>query len=506
MGIRIILLASIFVLSVTIPSFAAQLRVFVAGIDTVGVPDSKEMKVTLQTLLASRLNGPDITAVATAAEADALISGTCTTIGTVFSIDVLAKTVDGTLLTRAFVQGDTMNELIPSVGKLAEKLSSELVKSSSKLQLHNISPRGMTAARPDGADPAAVVVADKANIERAADEFIKSGSEKRKTDASWQSRRLTGAANLMAVGRVLPDGNRQLFLAEGQRLSYYLQGSDMKLVSETEFSPSGKIVSVDTVSGSDGILDIYVTIIRAGEPSSQVWRLKADKLVLVVKDLPYFFRSANLGGGQTKLYAQSMGRDVDFYGDVAEASRAGSVISLKNPIKMPRYGMIYNFNQFRDGDGKINTVVINNDGYLIVFDPQQKELWRSSDKFGGSELYFQTENGVDARVSLEPYRRVFMNQRIQVLPDNEILIGKNVGTWVVGNARSYQKGAVYSLVWNGSSLDEKWRTRETTNYMPDYYFDTDHNELIMLQMVQRPGFTDRGASSLSVKKLGNPNP
>jgi hypothetical protein len=37
--------------------------------------------------------------------------------------------------------------------------------------------------------------------------------------------------------------------------------------------------------------------------------------------------------------------------------------------------------------------------------------------------------------------------------------------------------------------------------MPDYWFDEGRNELMILQTVQRPGISDRGASSLSIKKV-----
>jgi len=149
----------------------------------------------------------------------------------------------------------------------------------------------------------------------------------------------------------------------------------------------------------------------------------------------------------------------------------------------------------------IYTVVINPDGYLVVYDQQMDELWRSTDKFGGSELYFQKEDLSNIRVTGEKYRWIFMDQRIQVSPKGEILVGKNEGFWVLGNARSYKSGAVYCLVWNGSGLDEKWRTRETQNYMPDYLFDSERNELLLLQTVQRTGVTKRGASSLLIKKV-----
>jgi hypothetical protein len=94
-----------------------------------------------------------------------------------------------------------------------------------------------------------------------------------------------------------------------------------------------------------------------------------------------------------------------------------------------------------------------------------------------------------------------MNQRVQITSKGDILVGKNDGFWVLGNARSYKKGAVYSMGWNGSSLEEKWRTRDTQNYMPDYYFDEARNELLILQTVQRPSLNGRGAASLAIKKV-----
>jgi hypothetical protein len=484
------LLASLLVPLTVVPSFAVQLRVYVADMNTTGAQNRDEMKVTLQTLLASRLNGDRIAVVGSAAEADAVVSGTYISIGKIFSVDAIAKSPDGKkTVARAFVQGETQDELIPAVGKLAEKLTAELMKAFPGGQPVVAAPQALLTPVP----PTVVSPPDG--------DIIKPRSQEPKATAEWLSGRLSGAANLMAVGMTFPDGSRDVFLAEEQRISYYRQGRDMKLVAEAELRSADKIISLDTLVNRDGTMDIYVTIVHASELASQVWQVKGDKLLLVAEKLPYFFRSMNIQGGAKKLYAQAMGRGDDFYGDVAEADRNGSTIAMKNPLKMPRYGTIYSFNQFRDGEGKTFTVVISPDGYLVVYDQQMNELWRSNDKFGGSELYFQKDDASNIRVTGEKYRWIFMNQRIQVSSKGEILVGKNDGFWVMGNARSYKSGAVYCLVWNGSSLDEKWRTRETQNYMPDYFFDDTRNELLILQTVQRPGFINRGASSLSIKKV-----
>jgi len=497
----VVLLAVLLVPLVALPAFGAQVRVFVADMNALGVQNRDDMKVTLQMLLSSRLTGDKIIAVSSASEADVIVSGTYVIIGKVFSMDALAKTTTGKTLTRAFVQGEGQDELIPAVGKLADKLSVELGKvysSGQDLAVH-ISP--VLPAQVPLSAPKSDLIKNEQQLRIApAGEFIKPREQEQGNTGGWLSKRLDGAANLMAIGRSLPDGSREIFLAEDNRISCYLQGKDMKLVAEAELSAAEKILSLDSMEEGDGTLDIYVTILRSDELASQVWQMKGDKLVRLVEKLPYFFRADSLAGGPKKLYAQAMGRDDDFFGDVSEATRNGSNIILKNPIKMPRYGNIYSFNQLRDSDGKTSTVVLNPDGYLIVYNQALIELWRSNDRFGGSELFFQKEDS-NPRVSGEKYRWVFMNQRIQVTSKGEVLVGKNEGFWVLGNARSYKKGAVYNMIWNGSSLEEKWRTRDTQNYMPDYFYDGARNELLILQTVQRPGVTTRGASSLAIKKV-----
>lgn len=476
------------------PSFAEQIRLFVSGVETVGVQNKDEMKTIVQTLLASRLNSAGITAVESLAEADVVVSGTYISTGKLFSIDAVAKTTAGKTLTRAFVQGEKADDLIPSVGLLAEKLSTELV---------NVYARDKSAVPVQAAAVAPVIEIPRntAIVTAPVSDLIKPQAQEPRVSSDWLSTRLTGAANLLALGVTLPDGSREIFLAEAHRLAYYRKSGEMKLVSENELSPAEKIISLDTLQGSDGSVDIYLTVVRRNELASQVWQVKGDKLVLVADKLPYFFRTASLSGGPKKLYVQTMGRNEDFYDTVAEATRSGSTIVLKTAIAMPRYGTIYSFNQFRDRDGKVLTTVINPDGYLIVYDQQLKELWRSNDKFGGSELYFQKDDDLNMRLTGELTRWIFMNQRIQVSAKGEIVVGKNDGFWVLGNSRSYKRGAVYCLTWNGSSLEEKWRTRDTQNYMPDFFFDEARNELLMLQTVQRPGMSERGASSLTIKKV-----
>jgi hypothetical protein len=496
------ILVAVLLMSLTLsvaPAVAAQMRLFVADVSVVGVQNKDEMKTTLQTLLASRLNGGTVLAVGSAAEADAVVSGSYVSIGKVFSVDALAKTVGGKTLARAFVQGDTQDELIPAIGTLAEKLVAELAKvpvtSEEKLlaELARV-PETDQLVRPSASVPKGAATPTG--------EFIKPQEVSRNDSGGWQSKRFEGAASLMAAGRTRADGSRELFLAEARRIAYYRQGKEMVLIAEAELAEPRKIISLDTLEDGAGALDIYVTVIRAGELSSQIWQVSGDKLVLVADQQPYYFRAFSVAGGPKKLFAQTMGRDdADFFGDVFEATRSGKTITIKTAIKMPRYGNIYTFNQFRTSDGTLLSAVISPDNYLIVYDGNLKELWRSNDKLGGSELYYQRDDSSKMWTTGDQYRWIFMNQRIQVTSKGAVVVGKNEGFFVLGKARTYKTGTVYCFVWNGSTLDEKWHTRVTQNYMPDFHFDEARNELLMLQTVQRPGISERGASSLMIKKV-----
>jgi hypothetical protein len=500
----IVLLAALFIPLAALPALAAQVRVFVTELNAVGVQNRDEMKVTLQTLLASRLTGDRIVTVGSAAEADVVVTGTYVTIGKVFSVDALAKTTGGRTITRAFVQGESQDELIPAVGKLAEKLSAELAKVPADGAAPILPAATIPVSKANG--PSEIIRQGKEEIRKVPEgEIIRQEPKQTRTSASgekgWISKQLPGAAQVLAVGATLPDGSREIFLGQNNRVLYFRQGEVMKLMATVDFMATEKVISVDKADADgDGRQVIYITVVRSGELASQVWEVQGDRLVKIAGDLPYYFHAISLGGGPNRLYLQEMSRDADFYGPVYEASRTGTKITKKGPIKMPRYGNIYNYNQFRDRDGNQLSVVIGSDNHLIVYNKDLKEIWRSNDKYGGTDLYFLREDE-NVRVTGEQYRKIYLEMRIHVTAGNEIMVGKNDGTFVVGNARLYKKGAVYCFEWDGSSLDELWRTREVQNYMPDYWFDAGRKELLMLLMPLKPGPGEDGTAALAIKKV-----
>jgi hypothetical protein len=511
---RLIML--ILMLLVTVPAFAAApLRVYVAEFNAVGVQAKDDTKVVLQSLLASRLSNDKLLAVATAAEAEVIVTGTYISIGKQYNIDAVAKSSGGQTVTRTFVQGEGGQEaLFSAIPKLADKLTADLTR---QLDAGSIT-RGVvvpvfvgvaaTAApkpgSPDIVRSGTVAVA-AGDLQRAPQgDIIKPQAFYRGAPNKGEIKRLDGMFNVLAVAETDASGKRLLFMAQERSVQLIREGESRPMAG-FGLGPDYKILSLDyVVADASGKPKLFVTVVRGGEVASQVWELKNNKLVKVAEDLQYFFRAIALAGGELKLYAQEQGRKADrYYGEVYEAGLQGNKIIKKAKISMPRFGNVYSFNQFKHPGGELLTVVYHDENYLIVYDKDQKELWRSNDAFGGSELFYKVEDDAMINPTTDKYRWFFMNQRILVTSKQEVLVGRNDGFWVLGNARMYKRGAVYSLYWNGAALEEVWRTKDTQNYMPDFWFDEAKSELLLLQLTQREDVLSRnkGASALQIKKV-----
>jgi hypothetical protein len=469
---------------------AAQVRAFVAEF-SISAPEPGDLKITLKRLLASRLSGDGIATMDTASEADVIVSGSYTQLGKMFSIDAVVKTTAGTTLTSAFEQGDSQDSLIPAVGKISAKLRAEILKVRPQSSVPVAASAPPAVSSPAIASPAAPNPATVTAAPAPEPEIIRAAP----STSSWMSQRITGAQRSLA-----PAGaEREYFIADGSTLRLYRQDKVLTLVAEAEIPGRCNLISVDSFSPDSGGKTMAVVTIMDGEdPSSRIYTVEKNKLQLVAKDLPYLFRTLALNGGPVKLYAQQVGRIEDYYGDLYEASFTDGSIKLKNPIKLPHNANIFNFNTFRDQSGATYSTVFSDSGYLIIYSDKGEELWRTSVKLGGSETYFLRRDSDTERTTGVPFRPRFIDQRISVTENGEIIVPQNGGFFVVGNSRSYSKYSVVSFTWNGSSLEEHWRTAQSPNYLADYFYRPGTKELVMLEVVQEAGPFSKGGSALRV--------
>lgn len=506
------LLVVLMLLMTAVSAFGAgPLRVYVGEFNAVGVQGKDDVKTALQSLLASRLSSDKLLSVATAAEAELLVSGTYISIGKQYNIDAIAKSANGQTITRTFVHGEgAQDALFGAAGSLAQKLSTDIEGKLASNSIPRVAPAvaAMPVAAPKAGSTDIIrsgTVTEGVNIQRVPQgDIIRPQAFYRGVPKQGEIRRLDGMFNLLTPAGVDEEGKRMLLMAQNQSVALVREGEN-RPISGFGLKADQKVLGIDYVDADgDNSPELYVTILSNGEIDSQIWELKKNIFVKIAENVPYFFRAIKLAGGPLKLYAQEQGRgDEQYYGDVYEVARSGKKIVRKSKIPMPRYGNVFSFNQFKHQSGEMLTVVYHENNYLIVYDKEHKELWRSNDAFGGSELYYQIKDMDQARRTGDDYRWYFANQRILVTSQQEVLVGKNDGFFVIGNARMYKRGAVYSLYWNGAALEEVWRTKDTQNYMPDFWFDEARSELLLLQLTQREDVLMRtkGATALQIKKV-----
>ncbi len=492
---------------------AATVKVFVPEFRVTGAANRDELKGSLQGLLTTRLSGADVAIVESPQSADLSVNCAYIAFGKVFSLDAQLKNAAGTIVGRAFEQGDSADDIIPAVSRLAQKLNAELAKSvkpqaePSPASTGTPIPTQAQAPAPIQANITQVVATPAVIVPQMASQqtgdIIHPQNVTKAGESGMIGQRLDGAMIGLATGKSLPSGERELYLALEQELRLYRQGDKVTLLAnEKGFKANEKIIGIDTADlDGDGVPELYVTLMRGDELASQVWITENGTFKLIAHDLPYFFRALPGADGKSKLYGQQTGRDTDFFGDVSEVVKTGSGYELKNPLKLPRSATIYGFGRIVEKDGTVRTVAINKDGYLTVYAANGEELWRSNDRLGGSETYFLREDQQNVRVTGEQFRKIFVEQRILTTRNNDIIVPKNDGFWVVGNSRSFSKSSIYSFAWNGAAMEERWHTKPSQNYLADYAYDEARKELVLLEVVKKPGMIEKGASAISIKKV-----
>lgn len=490
---------------------AAPIKAYVSEFTVTGGQNKDELKGILQTLLTSRLASDSVSTIDSNAGAEVVVSGSYLQIGKVFSIDAVARNSKGEVVTRAFVQGESQDELIATISKLAQGLSDGIARryaltgSSQPVAAAGAVAVPVVTPSTDIVRPTDIV--KPSTVAKAADgvppsDIIRAVPVAKSAGGGWVSQRLTGAMSGIAMGKSLDNGDREVFVAGPRALYYYRMGEGLKLLAEVKTGGEEKVLGVDTADlDGDGLQEVYLTVLSGESLVSRVYVADGNGLKKIADNLPYFMRGMALAGEKKKIYVQQMSSDADFYGDVYELVKSGDRYEMKNPLKLPRFAFLYNFNQFKDREGKTNFVVLHPDGYLLVYSPSRDELWRSSDKYGGSELYFQRPDLSSFRTTGDPMRWIFLQQRIVVTGNGEIVVPQNGGFWVVGNSRSYGKSAMVAFAWDGSSLEERWRTRQSQNYLADFVFDEARKELVLLEVVKKAGLLDTGASALYIKKV-----
>ncbi|HIJ88968.1 MAG TPA: VCBS repeat-containing protein [Desulfuromonadales bacterium] len=507
--------ASLILLLMTSAAIAQEnpIKVHVSLFNVTGAANSQELKQTLQEILTSRLDSAQIMLVEKPEQAERIVIGSYAQFGKMFSLDILIKNGTNGNLVKVFEQGEGQEDVIPALGRLARKIDAELAKRTAKA-VPAATASTVPVAVPVPAPPTPVLspvaAAPSAPPPAAAQTPVKAPPayvitpepSAKELPGSWSSAPLDGVFTSIATGRTLPSGERELFVANDRTIRAYLKGRELIQLAEVTIPHPGKILAIDTADlDSDGTPELYVSIIDREASSSRVYSFNGTAFSLLAENQMWFFRGLGSDFSTRTIFAQEIEAGGKYYGAVKELVKSGTRFTTKNSLRLPRTGNIFNVAKLSGASGTEYYVVLDEDGYLVVYPPDGAEVWKSSEKFGGSEGIVSTGAQSYSRATGDLPRWTFLEQRMTLLKDGTLLVPHNEGSFSFGKNRSFDRYSLFGFTWTGAVLKEKWHTRQSPGYLADYACNEASGEVVLLEVVQKSGMFTKGKTVISINRI-----
>jgi hypothetical protein len=294
----------------------------------------------------------------------------------------------------------------------------------------------------------------------------------------------------MAVGELTGDGTMKLALSDGQGVYIYdLDKGGIKQIWSYAGITSDNVIAVDAADiNGNGVAEIFVTNyvtsyttqgVQTGQGlRSYVLEYQQGKFGKISEDVPLHFRVLEGPDGKPQLYGQAAGNDRPFDGPVQRYAWQGNRYAPGVAVPLPKpFNTIYGFSLADlDGDGAPEILVLDQNDYLRVFDRGGAEFYRSSDRYGGSELlveYDPSRSGQNPRSGIEPIHLMLQGRMYfqDILGDGkrQLVLPRNTpSTGYFFQTRLYDKGKIFGLNWDGVGMQAVWETRELPGYIADF--------------------------------------
>jgi len=290
----------------------------------------------------------------------------------------------------------------------------------------------------------------------------------------------------MAAGEFTGDGTVKLAISDGQGVFIYdVTKNGIKQVAAIPGLTSETVAGLDAADiNGNGVAEIFVTAYLSNPLSgfeqlrSYVLEYQNGKYAKIWTDVELHFRVMEGQDGKPELYAQTSGVDTPFHGPVRRYTWQGKQYVPGQPVPLPKaFPNVFGFLQADlDGDGAKEVLVLDHLDYLRVFDRNGGEIYRTSDRFGGTESvieYDPLRTGEGSRSGIQR-KQVLLQGRMfhQDIAGNgkkQLVLPRNTpSTGYAFATRLYDKGKMLGLAWDGIGMQPVWETREVPGYIADF--------------------------------------
>jgi len=333
-------------------------------------------------------------------------------------------------------------------------------------------------------------------------------SQSANAEGLWMSPEIKGELVGLAVADLNGDGRLETALAFAHKLEIgRISGGRYEVVTSLDLGFGQKVVSLDSADlDRNGVSELYLTAADKDVLKSLVVSMKNGKLAITNKNLPWYFRTVRLPGEKELLLAQTLGRlDRDFDGPFLRLEMKGDKLVAGEPLVVPDGLELFGFGAFTAPNGEQLFAQLNFLDNLKVVRPSGETIWSSEERFGGGEAYIERKDPDRNPAEGPTTRNAYMQKRLEIGPNGELLVPVNEGSRLLRGARSFNRSHIRGVVWNGFSLQELWRTQPQEAYLADYKLaDADNDgklELVQALVFSRDGFGSKARSALAIFEL-----
>jgi TolB-like protein len=277
------------------------------------------------------------------------------------------------------------------------------------------------------------------------------------------------------------DGDKKNELVAVDKHNVYIftyDGEKLKLLQRVELGSEYNFLSLDVADvNRNGFAEIIVSSVVEDDLRSFVLEYEEGKLKKVTENERWFFRVLDHPKEGPILMGQNMGSGGIAAGPIYKFVWKKKSFKKGPKMDFPAGTKIFGFTvaDIRS-TGTLDMVKLEDFERLTILSKDGKFSWRSSARFGGTNIYYDTLKTRDAMAT--PRERIPSRQyipgRILIRDLNgsgtpEVIAYRNIPTGKLSQrTRSFETGEIYSLVWEEDNLITDWKTREINGYITDY--------------------------------------
>lgn len=333
-------------------------------------------------------------------------------------------------------------------------------------------------------------------------------------------------AKHFTAGNINGEGKTEFAISDGHAIIIYrLEGGVLKELWREAAVTGNEHLDVECADlNHNGRDEVYVTNFNGGVASSYVIEYDGSRYQKVADSVPLLFRVLDVPGSGKALIATTVGKDAPYSGIIDEYKwKDGSLVNagrfplpgkIKDPYGFVLADLVHDKKGAAPEEGPLaglEIVWIDDSDYLQVLSSKGKRLWKSPERFGGYDSFFEVDQNSLALANVDNRGKVKGKLIVRGGPEGttEIVLTKNIPvTNMVRRIKLYSGAEIYSMAWNGSAMDIRWSIKNIEGYLADIHLgDVSNKGREEIAIITEPTFkyvkSSKSVPLGSAASLGN---